>query len=204
MAADVYRIDLYLSDIRNFFQVPDVDPFAGDDIDLSGIDQLMDALKARPDWRRTGVEAVVHLPVTAAGDPRAARLPAALDRYCRIQSEYSRRKVTELRLEGRHAMRMGALFLVICMALSGVFEKLVGAEGFLGRVLVEGLVIAGWVGLWHPLDLLLYSWWPYARDIKLYEKIKAMPVEMAFDRQAPGSAEDLTRLAPVVREEREA
>lgn len=204
MAADVYRIDLYLSDIRNFFQVPEVDPFAGDDIDLSGIDQLMDALKARPDWRRHAISAVVHLPVAAAGDPRAAALPAALDRFCRIQIEYCRRKISEQRLDGRHAMRMGALFLVLCMALSGVFEQLLGDQGFAGRVLVEGLIIAGWVGLWHPLDLLLYSWWPHARDIKLYEKIKVMPIEVAFDRQAPGSAGDAAPLARLVAGEIEA
>lgn len=176
------EIHLHLSDVKTFFQVPEIDPFVGEDLDISGIDQLMDALKAQSDWKKRALSAVLHLPPAAHADPHVGQMPAALARYCDKQIQYSRRKITELRLEGRHALRMGVVFLVVCFGLSALTEKVAGSESLFGQLLVEGLIIAGWVGLWHPLELLLYAWWPYAQDIKLYEKIKAMRLAFAFDR----------------------
>lgn len=177
------EIHLHLSDVKNFFQVPEIDPFEGDDLDVSGIDQLMDALKAQPDWKKKSLRAVVHLPEADVGDSRIGNMPRYLERYCDKQIQYSGRKITELRLEGRHALRMGALFLFLCLALSAATEKLVGSESLVGQVLVEGFIIAGWVGLWHPLELLLYAWWPYAQDVKLYEKIRSMRLDFVFDHK---------------------
>lgn len=197
MAKSAYRIDLYLSDIRNFFQVPEVDPFAGEDIDLSGIDQLMDALRAKWDWRKRRLHAVVHLPPAAREDPRTADLKALLVRYCDVQILYCRRKIAEQRIDGGHALRMGTFFLALCLGLSATFEHLIGSDYLAGQILVEGLLIAGWVGLWHPLDLLLYAWWPYARDIKLYEKIRTMGLEVAFDRDSAARGPQGSPLARV-------
>lgn len=183
-SATTNEIHLHLSDVKTFFQEPELDPFVGEDLDMSGIDQLMDALKAQSDWKKHTLSAVLHLPPAARADPHVGEMPRALARYCDKQIQYSRRKITELRLEGRHALRMGALFLALCFGLSALTEKLLGSESLFGQVLVEGFIIAGWVGLWHPLELLLYAWWPYAQDIKLYEKIKAMRLAFAFDRTA--------------------
>ncbi|MFG1294762.1 hypothetical protein [Xanthobacter variabilis] len=183
MSGTTNEIHLHLSDVKNFFQVPEIDPFAGDDLDVSGIDQLMDALKAQSGWKRKSLHAIVHLPSDAAGDSRLANMPKYIERYCDKQIQYNRRKIAELRLEGRHALRMGALFLFVCLALSAGTEALIGSESLVGQVLVEGFIIAGWVGLWHPLELLLYAWWPNAQDIRLYEKIKSMRLDFAFDHK---------------------
>ena len=39
-------IELRLRDIRNFFADPEIDPFDGEAIDESGINQLMDVLRS--------------------------------------------------------------------------------------------------------------------------------------------------------------
>lgn len=182
MDATTNEIHLHLYDIKNFFQVPEIDPFMGEDFDDSGIDQLMDALKAQTDWRRRELLAVVHLPPAAVDDPRLKEMPRYIRHYCDNQILYCRRKIAQGRIDGRHALRMGIFFLFACVAASALSEKFIGSETVVGQVLVEGFVIAGWVGLWHPLDLLLYAWWPYSHDIKLYEKIKSMRLDFAFDR----------------------
>lgn len=177
------EIHLHLSDVKNFFQVPEIDPFTGDDLDVSGVDQLMDALKAQPGWKKKGLKTIVHLPPAAQADSRFVSMSKYIERYCDKQIQSNRRKITELRLEGRHALRMGTLFLVVCLALSAGTEGLLGSESLLGQVLVEGFIIAGWVGLWHPLELLLYAWWPNAQDIRLYGKIRSMGLDFVFDRK---------------------
>ncbi len=181
----VTDLPLFLRDLRNFFHEPTIDPFAGEDIDISGIDQIMDALKARPDWKRARFRAVVHLPPSAEGDTRLPEMPRLLQRYCARQIQYSRRKIAELRIEGSHALRIGLVFLAACLGTSAALQQAVGETSLIVRFLVESLVIAGWVALWHPLELLLYSWWPYDQDIKLYEKIEAMELAFAFDHREP-------------------
>lgn len=79
MSGTANEIHLHLSDVKNFFQVPEIDPFEGDDLDISGIDQLMDALKAQGDWKRKSLRAVVHLPAADGGDPRIGNMTKYLE-----------------------------------------------------------------------------------------------------------------------------
>ncbi len=44
------------------------------------------------------------------------------------------------------------------------------------RGLGEGFLIAGWVSLWHPIEVLLYEWWPLSRENRIYESIMKMEI----------------------------
>ena len=50
------------------------------------------------------------------------------------------------------------------------------------QLVVEGLSIVGWVGMWQPLQSLLYDWWPAYRDNQIYRRLKDM--ELAFRTEA--------------------
>ncbi|MFK8253679.1 hypothetical protein [Ancylobacter terrae] len=174
MGRDTIDVEIRLRDIRNFFTEPDIDPFEGEIIDLSGIEQVMDALKSRPGWRRCRLRTRLSVPFTAETASIEARMPEALRAYCDKHIQYCERKIREVRIEGRRGLRVGALFLAACMAASASVDTLLAIPGLLGQLLSEGLLIAGWVGLWRPIELLLYEWWPYSRDIALYRKIRDM------------------------------
>ena len=45
-----------------------------------------------------------------------------------------------------------------------------GARGPFGGILTESLIIAGWVVMWHPLEVLLYGLWPVVRERKLLDE----------------------------------
>jgi len=45
----------------------------------------------------------------------------------------------------------------------------------LGR---ESLTIAGWVAMWHPMQIFLYDWWPLLNTRRLFEKLGRVPVEV--------------------------
>ena len=45
-------------------------------------------------------------------------------------------------------------------------------------MLREGLIIAGWVAMWRPMEIFLYEWWPLLRTGQLYEKLSRMRVEV--------------------------
>lgn len=168
-------IDLHLSDIDHFFQAPQIDPFLGENIGESGIDQLIDAMNARSGSGKVAV--AVHLPEPMIVADLAARLQAAVANYCGAQIRIAAQKKREILLEGFKALRIGLVFWGICLALSLLIESLFG-DGIMARLFGEGFIIAGWVCLWHPAELLLYEWRPFARDIKRYTQIKSMDIRL--------------------------
>lgn len=74
------------------------------------------------------------------------------------------------RREMAQSLRIGGLFLAACLIVSALVDQLSGLPPFLQTLLRESLIIADWVGLWHPLDLLLYAWWPlgYRKAVLTY------------------------------------
>jgi hypothetical protein len=45
-------------------------------------------------------------------------------------------------------------------------------------IVEASLTIAGWVAMWHPMDICLYGWWPLRRAGKVYRKLSTIPVEV--------------------------
>ncbi|MCJ8144525.1 hypothetical protein MKI84_16490 [Ancylobacter sp. A5.8] len=176
MADDTLEIDIHLRHLRNFFSTPEVDPFEGEHIDEAGIDQIIDELRAGRIWRRRRVRAVLHVPAGEETASLAPRIAEALVNYCDKHVQYSRRKLNEVRADGLRALAVGVLFLALCIGLAGAIEKLIGSDSLASRFLVEGAIIAGWVGLWRPIEILLFDWWPYALDVKLYGDLRAMDI----------------------------
>jgi hypothetical protein len=53
-------------------------------------------------------------------------------------------------------------------------------SGRVGGLVREGLLIGGWVAMWRPLEIFLYDWWPIRADIRLYNRLSAMPVQIRY------------------------
>lgn len=177
-------VDLCLSDVHNMFQTPEVDPFQDENIEASGIDQLIDTMNARPNGLKPISAIAIHLPPSTISPELPARMKAAIGNYCNAQIRLAAQKKREIWLEGRKALRIGLIFWAICLALSLVFEELIFKGNAFGRLFGEGFIIAGWVGLWRPAELLLYDWRPYSREIRRYEEIKRMAVSIIPRKRA--------------------
>jgi hypothetical protein len=72
-------------------------------------------------------------------------------------------------------MREGRLSLVIGVAAIFGFN---GAAHVIGRstnplleVLHEGLLVVGWVSMWKPMEIFLYSWWPIRREVRACRRL---------------------------------
>ena len=174
MSILVADVALALKDPRDLFREPELDPFAGEDNDESGFDRLIDMLRSNEDWRKSEFRLSLTLPAEFAGPDWELRIRRALTRYCDAQIVVARRKLLQVRAEGRRSLRIGGIFLIACLGLAAFAESVFREGGLIATLVVEGLFIAGWVGLWQPVDLLLYAWWPHADEIKLHEKIKRM------------------------------
>lgn len=178
MAIDTIDVVVRLHDLRNFFAVPDVDPFAGEDIDMSGVDLVMETVRIQRGWRHRPVATRIEVPSSPESDALVPRIPQALASYCDRHIQHTERQLGEVWQNGRRALIVGVVFLALCLGLAAGIERLVPDNSLLSRLLVEGAIIAGWVGLWRPIELLLFEWWPYVENIRLYRKLRDMPVSV--------------------------
>lgn len=167
----VQEFTLHLKDIYDLFTAPDYDPFGVHALDKSGLNYLAEQLKPRR--LNHDLRLVIRLPGAIDTD-LLPRVQTAVARYTAARIHENRVELVSLRMQGFKALQTGLLFLGIMLFLSaaaGSAEFL--AEG-LRALFAEGFLIAGWVSIWHPAELLLYAWWPHWRAIRVYEKLHDM------------------------------
>jgi hypothetical protein len=76
--------------------------------------------------------------------------------------------------QGRISLLVGLSFLGLCLLVIELLSfKLPGA---LPNFLMQSLTIAGWVAMWRPMEIYLYSWWPLRRRGQIFDKLSRMPV----------------------------
>lgn len=167
-----------LRDIRNFFAKPEIDFFDGEAFSLSGIEQIIYGFRSDRQWRKKEIHATIALPSLMADADLIERVPDALSKYCDKHIKYAQRRLQETLANGRRALAIGVVFLAFCIAISMIAETVLGGDALFGRLLMEGPVIAGWVGFWRPIELLLFEWWPDYQEIKLYRKLRSMKLDI--------------------------
>jgi hypothetical protein len=176
--SDARHMDLWLDTPGLLFSGPAIDPMAGSHLGRSGLEEVMLRLKRRKLKPGERLQLDVRLPAATVGPETQAQLHAALVAHldARIASEED--ALHFLRRETIQSLRVGGLFLTACLVLSAVVDRLTGLSAFLQILLRESLIIAGWVGLWHPIDLLLYSWWPNRYRISLLKYVQAAELRL--------------------------
>ncbi len=142
-----------------------------------GIDQIREELDAHslPDALAT----VIVLPRTQVKPGLSAEIRKAVEHYCEMGISKAENEIKMLRREGVKTLLIGlSLFVVF-----GILAETVVHTGlpspvrdFLGE---DGLfVVVGWVGLWYPIETLLYSQRPYRQEIAVLQLIRRMHIEV--------------------------
>ena len=163
------ELTIALETAEELFAAPEPDPLKGRFETHSGMDRLLDALT--PAQARGPLTVVVEVPGADAN--LEARIRPAI-------AGYVAHRVAELRAAKRHIERrgytelsLGLVFLAACLVLSSAAVAVPAGPEWLGFVVAEGLVIVGWIALWHPVDMLLFERGPLRREILLLQAIAA-------------------------------
>jgi hypothetical protein len=162
-----------LGALAEVFAPPPIDLFAGLQQDRPGIARLEAFLAGRRkghmpdrlDW---------VVPAAEATPAAAAALRRAVEGWCAAQSMVVREDLAALAVERRQAVIVGGAFFVVCFALAAGFEASGAGESLGIGLLTESFVIAGWVGLWHAVELVLHAPWPLKARLRRLERIAAM------------------------------
>jgi ABC-type spermidine/putrescine transport system permease subunit I len=76
---------------------------------------------------------------------------------------------------GRVSLAIGLVFLSACVLAGDLAAQAISPSG-MGEIVRQGLTVAGWVAMWRPMEIFLYSWWPLLGDRRLYDRLGRMPV----------------------------
>ena len=151
----------------------DPSPFHERDLDEDAEEFIVSWAQEFP--RRDPVSLVIHVNQLPA-QPDAQRLfESAVHHYFAYRAKLKALELRHLLNEGRTSLIIGLAFLAACMLTSQLLRR---QAGTLPIVLREGLIIAGWVAMWRPMEIFLYEWWPLLRKRRLYQKLSRMHVKV--------------------------
>jgi hypothetical protein len=167
-----HRIEIGVRDIEQLFNTMDPSPFYEKDLDSDAEEFILSWAQEFP--LRDAIELVVHVekpPVKGAATP--AMVERAVRHYFLYRTRLERLTLSRLLRDARTSLIIGVTFLVVCVALG----ELLGERGW-GLPIREGLLIAGWVAMWRPLEAYLYDWWPVRRRMLVFHKMSRIDVRV--------------------------
>ena len=124
---------------------------------------------------RDSVSLVVHVNQLPAPKDTQHLVETAVHNYFAYRAKLNRFEFRYLLKQGRDSLAIGLVFLAACVLTSQLLRL---RSGTFPIILREGLIIAGWVAMWRPMEIFLYEWWPLLRRGRMYEKLSRMRVEV--------------------------
>lgn len=184
MALDAAPIQVRIHELRQLFNSIDPSPFRERDLDPNCEEFIVAWARELPPDRPVRVEIRIE-----RDRPSAALLadvgPAVRAHFARAASLQELRRRRTLR-EGRLSLLIGLVALVLCMGAATFLPT--AALGPAGEIVRESLIIAGWVVMWHPLEVLLYGLWPVVRERRLLDRLAGAEVTLTTPSAAPPTA----------------
>ena len=169
-----HRIEINLRDINQLFNTMDPSPFHEKDLDHDAEEFMVSWVREFP--LEDPVVLVLHLTHPAGEATPQPLVEQAVQNYFAYRTKLNRMEFRRLMSDGRRSLMIGLSFLIVCLAAA---EWCRGhGPGMARSVITEGLIIAGWVAMWRPMEIYLYEWWPLRRRGKIFEKLSRISVEV--------------------------
>jgi hypothetical protein len=185
----VNTIEVKLEDFEQLFNTIDPSPFHEKDLDHDLEEFIVSWATEYP--LHEPLRLVVYLENRPAGANAQKVIERAVHNYFTYKTAFNQREFKLLLREGRLSLVIGLLFLTLCLSGGQVANRL----QIPGATIVEtSLTIAGWVAMWHPMDVFLYGWWPLRRAGKVYRKLSAIPVEVTYSESASSAGKFIAQL----------
>ena len=163
-------IEIRLGKLQQLFNSLDPSPFHDRDLDHDAEEFIFGSAEEialpRP------IKLVIHLPQDQHAEQPV--LESAIHNHFARQQRQNQRQLRLLFRDGRIALSVGLTFLFVCVLIRQLAYSF--GSGAISEIVAEGMLIAGWVAMWRPLEIFLYEWWPIRRRTRVLGKLAAMPV----------------------------
>ncbi len=179
------RIEVRVAELRQLFDAIDPSPFRQRDLDPRADEFIVEWARELPADKPWAF--VVHLDRSAGRADEAGMLRDAVQQYFRQRAKSTARSLRQLFRRGRSSLAIALAFLAASIGVGDLAAAALGETRF-AEILREGLLIAGWVAMWRPLEVFLYDWWPIRAEQRLLERLSAIPVRIEYADRTSGDA----------------
>jgi hypothetical protein len=177
MAAHAHHatLELRLRSVDQLFNSMDPSPFLEKDLDPDA-EQFIREWASEPHHGPRDLRILLHLEEPPAGGDAKTLVTEAIHHFFAYQARIERGIFRRLMRDGQVSLAIGVLFITVCLSAASVIP---GREGdhFL-RALSESLLVAGWVGMWRPIEIFLYDWWPVRRRVRVFDRLAHSAVDV--------------------------
>ncbi len=186
---DSHFIEIRIRNLSQLFDSRDPSPFLAKDLDDDAQQYIV--ASAGESSSRLPLALAIHLTEPVESPEVTRDAGEAIREHFKRQSGFTSLRLRELLHDGWISLAIGLTFLSLALAASATLAQWTEAHPWL-NVFREGLIICGWVAMWHPLQILLYDWWPILGDRRMFDRLARMPVQFicqppARHPPAPGS-----------------
>lgn len=155
----------------------------------AGIDRVRSELSARS--VRMPAQLAILLPRQYVNPATERGLREAIVSYCDFRIRRVENELKALRRDGTQALLFGAILLAGFLALSE-FILQTGLPSGIRHFFGDGLfLVAAWVGMWYPLDTLIYAGRPHRLERKLLRVLRASQLALHPADDEPANAAGL-------------
>jgi len=172
--APTHHIQIKLHDINQLFNTMDPSPFREKDLDADAEEFIVSWAQEFP--IRDPLCMTIHVERSDTPKQDDSLVEGAVQHYFAYRADLTRLEFRRLMRDGRISLLIGLVFLSVCLTAAQLLGR--NSTEAVRQVASEGLVIAGWVAMWRPLQIYLYDWWPLHRRWKVFQKMSAMKVEI--------------------------
>ena len=178
---DTSVIEVHVRELSQLFNSMDPSPFLDKDLDVDAEEFITSWARELP--RDKPLALLVHLDQPVVQSREGPSLRDAVHSYFKHRAEMSRQRLRELLRLGRTSLVIGSFFLATCLVIGDWLTHLF-PETRAANIVRESLTIGGWVAMWRPLEIFLYSWWPILRERRMQDRLSRMPVRIACGKAA--------------------
>jgi hypothetical protein len=172
--AGAYEFTVTIEAPNELFEPRPADVRAGLPPRAPAVEEIRDELSASA--LSSAASVTIELPEAEATPGIERAIERAIVRYCETGIARAELELNAIRRDGLRTLIFGAVVLAVGLALSeAVLRSAIPKElrDFLGNGL---FLVVAWVGLWYPLDTLIYSGRPYRFERKLLGVMREMKI----------------------------
>ena len=167
-------IALALTSPEEMFVLAPADLFSEYRNFMTGLEYCISVL--RSGRSRGPVRINLSLPADQVSEGMDQRIVRTLNRYCEHRIAYNQRERRAVRLDGLFSLWIGLPIVVLGFLLVIVKGSIVGSTGNANLVLDSGGWVLVWVGLWFPLDTLLFTPLSYGRENRVLKRLRTADI----------------------------